>query len=147
MMKKIFFALLMMFGTYTAFAQNTDKLVNDYIVIKNGLVNSESKTTSTAVLTFQQDLKAAGNFSGKEALVKATEAMTKATTLDKQRAAFNDLSTSLWAVVKGADKLDASFYYQYCPMKKAYWISEAKAIKNPYYGSDMLTCGKVVETK
>jgi hypothetical protein len=27
--------------------------------------------------------------------------------------------------------------------KGAVWISEAKAIKNPYYGSQMLTCGSV----
>jgi len=31
-------------------------------------------------------------------------------------------------------------------MKKAVWLSNEKAIKNPYYGSQMLTCGKVVET-
>jgi hypothetical protein len=31
-------------------------------------------------------------------------------------------------------------------MKKAYWLSPDKAIKNPYYGSAMLTCGKVTET-
>ncbi|RYF82932.1 MAG: DUF3347 domain-containing protein, partial [Chitinophagaceae bacterium] len=34
----------------------------------------------------------------------------------------------------------------YCPMKKALWLSNEKAIKNPYYGSAMLTCGKVTET-
>jgi hypothetical protein len=37
-------------------------------------------------------------------------------------------------------------YQAYCPMKKANWLSNDKAIKNPYYGSAMLTCGKVVET-
>jgi hypothetical protein len=31
-------------------------------------------------------------------------------------------------------------------MKKAYWISEEKGIENPYYGTGMLTCGKVTET-
>ena len=38
-------------------------------------------------------------------------------------------------------------YQDYCPMyndgKGAVWISEAKTIKNPYYGSKMLTCGSV----
>jgi hypothetical protein len=28
-------------------------------------------------------------------------------------------------------------------MKKASWLSNDKAIKNPYYGSAMLTCGNV----
>ena len=41
-------------------------------------------------------------------------------------------------------------YYQHCPMaddgKGANWLSKESAIKNPYYGSQMLSCGKTVET-
>jgi hypothetical protein len=146
-MKKTFFALMMMFGSYAAFAQQTNKLVNDYIVIKNALVNGDNSATSGAVATFEKDLKEEADFSGKDALVKATAAMAKASAIEKQRAVFNDLSTSLWTVVKSSEKLDSPVYYQYCPMKKGYWISEEQAIKNPYYGASMLTCGKVVETK
>jgi hypothetical protein len=29
--------------------------------------------------------------------------------------------------------------------KGANWLSKENAIKNPYYGSSMLTCGKTVE--
>ncbi|RYF79677.1 MAG: DUF3347 domain-containing protein, partial [Chitinophagaceae bacterium] len=36
-------------------------------------------------------------------------------------------------------------YLQYCPMKNASWLSSAKQIRNPYYGSSMLTCGEVTE--
>jgi hypothetical protein len=31
-------------------------------------------------------------------------------------------------------------------MKKANWLSNEKQVKNPYYGSAMLNCGKVVDT-
>jgi hypothetical protein len=31
-------------------------------------------------------------------------------------------------------------------MKKMYWLSSEAAIKNPYYGKMMLTCGSVTET-
>jgi hypothetical protein len=54
---------------------------------------------------------------------------------------------SLKELVKPSDKVNQPVYYQYCPMKKAYWLSKEKDIKNPYYGSSMLTCGKVAETK
>jgi hypothetical protein len=37
-------------------------------------------------------------------------------------------------------------YQDYCPMKKAYWLSSEAAIKNPYYGSQMLSCGKINDT-
>jgi hypothetical protein len=50
-------------------------------------------------------------------------------------------------VLAKAVKLSSEPVYQvYCPMKKANWLSSSKEIKNPYFGSAMLTCGKVVET-
>ena len=30
-----------------------------------------------------------------------------------------------------------------CPMAKARWIQKGSAIKNPYYGNKMLTCGEI----
>lgn len=47
-------------------------------------------------------------------------------------------------------KTETPTYYQFCPManggKGANWLSKENEVKNPYYGSEMLTCGKVVET-
>jgi hypothetical protein len=31
-------------------------------------------------------------------------------------------------------------------MKKAAWLSETEEIRNPYFGNDMLECGKVTAT-
>ena len=43
---------------------------------------------------------------------------------------------------------DAPVYLDHCPMYEggADWLSRDKAIRNPYYGSQMLTCGSVKET-
>ena len=49
-------------------------------------------------------------------------------------------------VAKAVKLTDAPVYKAYCPMKKAYWLSAEKEIKNPYYGSAMLSCGSVMET-
>jgi len=38
---------------------------------------------------------------------------------------------------------EKTLYEDYCPMKKMSWLSESKEIKNPFYGSKMLSCGKV----
>ncbi|MEG2079371.1 hypothetical protein [Chryseobacterium sp.] len=38
---------------------------------------------------------------------------------------------------------DNSVYIQYCPMADAGWLSNESKIINPYYGSSMLSCGKV----
>lgn len=65
-----------------------------------------------------------------------------------QRAHFVDLSNNVYELVKafGAGK---TVFHDYCPManddKGALWVSEVADIKNPYFGSAMLTCGSVEE--
>ena len=68
---------------------------------------------------------------------------------EHQREHFMTLSKSMYELVKSA-KLAETVYYQFCPMandgKGANWLSKENTIKNPYYGSQMLSCGKTVET-
>ena len=66
--------------------------------------------------------------------------------IDHQREHFEVLSTDINDLVAllGTDK---TLYQVFCPManrgKGAIWLSEFKDIKNPFYGSKMLKCGKV----
>lgn len=113
-------------------------MVNSYINVKNALVKGESKSASEAIAKIQQEVK--------NDLLNAVDKMVQATNLDKQRTALNNVSTILLKVVKSLDKVSQPVYYQYCPMKKAYWLSQEKVIKNPFYGSSMLTCGKTDKT-
>jgi hypothetical protein len=66
-----------------------------------------------------------------------------------QRDHFSSLSTAMYQLLKTA-KANTTVYYAHCPMynngKGANWLSKDAAIKNPYYGSMMLSCGKVQET-
>lgn len=65
-----------------------------------------------------------------------------------QRDHFMSLSENMYALIKMV-KPSETVYYQFCPMandgKGANWLSKESAIKNPYYGSQMLTCGKIIE--
>jgi len=69
--------------------------------------------------------------------------------LAHQRDYFMSLSKNMYALIKVA-KLSEPVFYQFCPMandgKGANWLSKENPIKNPYYGTQMLTCGKTVET-
>ena len=71
------------------------------------------------------------------------------TETDHQREHFSSLSKNMFEVMK-AIKPSYSVYYDRCPMyndgKGGDWISKESAIKNPFYGNQMLTCGKTVET-
>lgn len=65
-----------------------------------------------------------------------------------QREHLVKLSKDFYDIAKtfGTDK---PLYKVFCPMyddnKGAYWLSDSKEIKNPYYGAEMLTCGEVQE--
>jgi hypothetical protein len=67
----------------------------------------------------------------------------------QQRDQFIRLSKDIYSLIK-VSKYETPVYYQFCPMandgKGANWLSKENAIKNPYYGSMMLSCGKTVET-
>ena len=66
-----------------------------------------------------------------------------------QRDHFTTLSKDIYTLIK-VSKYETAVYYQFCPMyndgKGANWLSKENAVKNPYYGSMMLSCGKTVET-
>lgn len=66
-----------------------------------------------------------------------------------QRDHFMSLSKNMYDLIK-VSKTETPTYYQFCPMandgKGANWLSKENAVKNPYYGNQMLTCGKVLET-
>ncbi len=66
-----------------------------------------------------------------------------------QRDSFLTLSKNMYELMK-VSKQETPTYLQFCPMankgKGANWLSKDLAIKNPYYGSQMLSCGKTVET-
>ena len=66
----------------------------------------------------------------------------------KQRNHFITLSKNMYALMS-ISKTETPTYYQFCPMandgKGANWLSKENTVKNPYYGSKMMSCGKTVE--
>jgi Cu(I)/Ag(I) efflux system membrane fusion protein len=70
--------------------------------------------------------------------------------LDEQRLAFAAFNDAFYESLKTFGLHQGTVYYQYCPMargdKGAYWFSNIKEIKNPYFGEMMLSCGETRET-
>ncbi len=131
----------------TAHAQDATKLLDAYLPLKDALVAGNNKTATETAGALHAKVQAEPDFKGKGELVASIDKVKDAGNIEKQRAAFADLSTEVWKVIEKKPTAGRDVYYQYCPMKKAYWISAEQAIKNPYYGSAMLTCGRVAETK
>jgi hypothetical protein len=156
-MKKVFLIVTFIAAAFVQkpFAQDTNQtqlsqVLNSYYHIKDALIKGNS---NTAALQAEEFLKIANGISNRtisegsrNALVKDAGAISDSKDLKKQREVFTNLSTNMYALAKSLKLTTEPIYYNYCPMKKAYWLSSDKVIKNPYYGNAMLTCGKVTET-
>ncbi|WP_343707498.1 DUF3347 domain-containing protein [Flavobacterium sp.] len=127
-----------------------------YFSVKDALIKSDSKLTSakakdllTAITAVKMDkLKSNEHTVWMKVVKKLTadaKSISSTTDLKKQRETFKSLSKSTYDLIKVSSPTEP-IYKQYCPMADADWLSKEKAVKNPYYGSSMLTCGNVVET-
>lgn len=133
-------------------------LLTKYYALKNALIadNSTLASKNASSLLVEIDAIKMESLSASEHIVwmkyyqKLKADATKISTnkdIEKQRVAFSSLSNNMWSTVKGLKiKNNGTIYVDYCPMKDAYWLSKESAIKNPYYGKSMLTCGSIKET-
>jgi hypothetical protein len=80
-------------------------------------------------------------------LIEMGTEISKSDKIDKQRIKFSDLSKDFYQLAKVAH-FDYEIYFQHCPMfnNGSDWLSKQSQIKNPFYGNQMLTCGKTTET-
>ncbi|MBN1387845.1 MAG: efflux RND transporter periplasmic adaptor subunit [Bacteroidales bacterium] len=67
--------------------------------------------------------------------------------IEQLRKAFQTVSVTMIEMTNAFTPLDETIYVLHCPMaddnKGADWLSTEKEIRNPYFGSSMLTCGEV----
>ncbi|OFZ65639.1 MAG: mercury transporter [Bacteroidetes bacterium RIFCSPHIGHO2_02_FULL_44_7] len=131
-----------------------------YFLLKDALVSSDGKLAAARakdVLSAMNDVKMDQLGTDEHAvwmkllshLKSDTEKISATNDLEKQRNAFMELSGN-FRVLLQVSKQETAIYYQHCPMyndgKGADWLSKNNSIKNPYYGAQMLTCGKTIET-
>lgn len=143
--------------------QETNQLkaiFDNYFTLKDALIKTDGNTAAAAASTLLSAINAVKmeNLPIDEHMVwmKVVKNLTADATLisetkdvKKQRAFFDTLSLNSYSLIK-ISKQETPTYLQHCPMandgKGADWLSKENAIKNPYYGSMMLRCGKTVET-
>ncbi|OCB70930.1 DUF3347 domain-containing protein [Flavobacterium crassostreae] len=131
-----------------------EAVLADYFILKDALVGDDSKKAAQSGSKLMASLKALDvtNYNKKQQkeLVEIIEDATEhaehisKSPIDHQREHFKTLSTDITdmvAITGTKNKL----YQQFCPMydKGSAWLSTSNEVKNPYYGSKMLKCGKV----
>lgn len=137
-----------------------DGIVSGYLKLKNALIKDDSKDAANASKSIAATLNDAGtntldsklkkkyNDIAVDAKEHAEHIGNSAGKIDHQREHFAMLSKDINDLIKTFGTKQ-KLYQDYCPMynegKSGYWISETKEIRNPYYGSEMLSCGRIVE--
>ena len=164
-MKKIFLIVALIATSFfqNSFAQDSTKtiplsqLLNSYYGIKNALVSSDAKTAATnagglLIAMNSVNMKALSQADMnvfmplQEKLAFDAKHISENNGIAEQREHFSSLSNNIYKLAKAVKLSAEPVYQEYCPMKKMYWLSSEAAIKNPYYGKAMLTCGKVTNT-
>jgi copper chaperone CopZ len=133
---------------------------DNYFILKDALVKTDGSTASAsgAALLTALDAVEMGKLKTDEhtvwmkvekALKSDAQHIKENKDTEHQREHFMALSKNIYELIKVTKPAEV-VYYQFCPMandgKGANWLSKESTIKNPYYGSQMLSCGKVIET-
>lgn len=141
-------------------ANQLKAVFDSYFMVKDALVNTDASVASTKSKDLLSKLKAVQMdklamdvhmvwMKVMKDLTSDSKAISETQDVKKQRVQFMSLSKNMHDLLLVA-KFDTPVYYQFCPManggKGANWLSKENAVKNPYYGAQMMTCGKVVET-
>jgi hypothetical protein len=115
-------------------------VVDSYLQIHSALAGDTLDGVPAAVEALVAQAKAMGGPAGGQA-VKAARAVAAAKDVKVAREAFKPLSDAVIAIVR-QDPKGHEVKLAYCPMADASWLQKDEQIKNPYYGSSMLTCGE-----
>ena len=122
--------------THTDSNASLSQLLTSYYAIKDALVSGNASLAATKAEDFLRvangiDYKVVseGNIN---ALVKDATSFSETKDIKRQREQFANLSNNMIALAKAMKLGEQPVYETYCPMKKAYWLSNSKTIKNPY---------------
>lgn len=147
--------------TVAATSFTINEIVTNYLKLKNALVKDDSKGAANAGKVLYAtlnilDTKSLNAKLKKEYVDIADDAKEHVAhigdnprKIEHQREHFAMLSKDINDLIQTFGTTQ-KLYQDYCPMydegKSGYWISESKEIKNPYFGSQMLSCGSVRKT-
>lgn len=148
------------------FNSSFDKLLTNYYHLKDALVLSrdtadklvnpsaaffKSSADSLKLNELQADeaiKETAKSFA--QAISSEADALVNNKNIEEKRRSFQSVSDAMMNLIRTVKYDREKVYIQHCPMAfnnaGADWLSRTSDIKNPYFGSKMLTCGEVKDS-
>jgi len=126
-------------------SEQLKSILSSYFNVKNALVKTDASEAKSALAKLLESIG-----SEMEKMKSLAQEMQQKDDVEEIRSNFDDLSQEVYVLVKeNSESKDQKVYKQFCPMafnnNGAFWLSEKKEIRNPYFGDKMLKCGKVQE--
>jgi hypothetical protein len=103
------------------------------------------KTEPEAVAALAEQAAGLAGRSPQAAEIARLAGQMKGKDLEAQRNLFKGLSQEMIHLLEGSPVPGMTLYVAHCPMLEADWVTADKQIRNPYAGSQMLTCGSITE--
>jgi len=143
------------------FQMQLGKVVEQYLLLKDAFVSSDELSVETSARQMLDALDKVdmilleGDAHNqwmklKKPIKDNLNGIVQMKGIEMKRSHFSIVSDKLTVAIQtlGVHKGEtANLYLEFCPMafdnKGAYWISDTKKIKNPYFGDAMLSCGEV----
>jgi hypothetical protein len=116
-------------------------IVQSYVTIQSQLASDKVDDVKGQARAIAAQAKSMGN--GGADIAKAANSLEAAADLKAAREAFAALTTAVLAAGKAEGWKDVEgVRLAFCPMVDRSWLQKDDKIRNPYYGSQMLTCGE-----
>ncbi len=136
------------------------QLADQYLLLKDQLVNSNpngAKAEAEKIIIQIEEMNVS-NLSEEamstwniqvSAINEHVQKLIDSSDIEAQRKQFQFISDALITMMKSFGIYEGSLFVQHCPMAfdnaGANWLSDEKAIRNPYFGDRMMKCGSVIE--
>jgi hypothetical protein len=148
-----------------AFNQLFDRLLQSYFLLKETFVAgdpSKINAAASALLTNADSLninEIRGDTSGTirenakyfTATISGSATAIKGDTkMEDKLREFDIITDALWSLTRTVKYDRQKIYYQFCPMafdnRGAYWLSDKRDVRNPYFAGKMTDCGEVADS-
>ena len=143
MRKAALLATWLVMAAAVAAAVDLKPILDPYVRIQKALNADSIEGASDAAKTIAGEAAKLG--APGEAIGAAAAEMQQAADLKTARAAMGKLGDAILIYAKDHDvALPDDLKVAYCPMLRKYWVQKGETIQNPFYGTKMSDCGRIV---
>jgi hypothetical protein len=153
-MKMLSLLFLFLLNWAPSFAQakppgDLRQLLTLYYNIKNSLAEDDSNSAAVNAQSFLNYANSMDHhllYEGDlHALILDAVTISGTRDLKKQRQCFCNMSANMGVIANSIKLSNDVIFKQYCPLKRASWLSNERVIKNPFHGTGNISCDEVIE--